>query len=114
MAPCTVSFFAAIAADGQLTFRTTKAALAVLLLASGSVLASGGALAHECSSYDRDACNPDSCRDGENHHHTHMRHWWEGKDEYCQSKARPERDDCYVGPVRVPDIICEVSTLALA
>lgn len=66
--------------------------------------------AHECESYDGKKCDPDGCKDGENHKHTHLRRWYEGDDESCTSSVTPnDPNGCSIlGVDDWPEALCDI------
>lgn len=67
--------------------------IGLMLLGAIVVTTAGFASAHECASYDGDACDPDACKDGEAHEHLHRKYFWEGDSEFCRSEAKDDDDD---------------------
>lgn len=80
-----------------------------MTLLSALAVTAAPAAAHECESYNGSECDPDECKDGENHKHTHLKYWWEpGEDESCASTKSGE-PPCRVLNQDVPQILCDLS-----
>lgn len=73
--------------------RNTIARLVCLALVTAgfAVFALPKASAHTCASYS-DTCNPDGCKEGEDHDHT--RYHWIGEDEHCESHKKDPEPSC--------------------
>lgn len=91
-------------------FRAFCAAICLISVAFVATLVPS-ASAHTCRAYD-DRCDPNGCKEGEDHDHTRLHHWPE-EDESCISKKKdpeptpPPTDPCSGRPL-LYRLICEV------
>lgn len=92
--------------------KMTRLMLIGMLVTSAWVATLGSVAAHKCESYERSECNPDKCVEGEDHRHTHLRHWWEGENEMCETKSQREDDGCTVLGITLPDWVCGAAASA--
>ena len=95
--------------------RRALAWLLTCLLATVATASMPTAAAHNCKSYDESECDPNGCIEGQAHYHKHLRHWWEGDDEYCQTEGKkeekedpPAKEKCIIADKEFPRGVCDL------
>jgi hypothetical protein len=82
--------------------------IASVLIVSSVIVVVPDAAAHSCTSETDPNCDPNGCKDGEDHDHT-KRNKWPKRDESCTSEAeKPVEMGCSYNGVSFPEVACRV------